>query len=444
MKSRIFIGNLNTAIVTKKQLHSMFCVHGDIKAISMHKGYAFIQYSDEIDALNAVLGQDGHMICGQKIDVNLVTTPKAHQKSSKKNQHLVKNIKGKELSNLTDPDLLVSTSRPPSSSSPSTSVSSSTSSQTVSQLSSQSNRDEETHRYSVLKKKIEDFHQQESCITDCSDDHLLQRSDDEREKLLDPGNSTEIEKSASLSSTASSSYSSQSSHTRDNLSGTSSTKIQCASPSVSCDRPLLFQSQDKDDGVLNCQDFSETFLQNGDDHSRIFSDNLNSLLMKEDDTIDTTIEVFNSSLKTNSGVDSESSLNCNERMNDDSVNHKRHETTRTKSSISITEGRSLEKILPNFNIVQSCSQQQTSSSIKRIKLDSPSSFQSVASSTSMFCDTNQPHPDILICGLCKSLLTSLDSFIEHKNGNKCRLRFVCRCQPNFDEKDALTNNRDSV
>ena len=36
--------------------------------------------------------------------------------------------------------------------------------------------------------------------------------------------------------------------------------------------------------------------------------------------------------------------------------------------------------------------------------------------------------DILICGKCKTIFNSLNLFIEHKNANKCRLRFVCHCQ----------------
>lgn len=47
-------------------------------------GYAFIQYSDEMDAINAVIAQDGQLLAGQVIDVNLVTSPKAHQKSAKR------------------------------------------------------------------------------------------------------------------------------------------------------------------------------------------------------------------------------------------------------------------------------------------------------------------------------------------------------------------------
>lgn len=42
--------------------------------------------------------------------------------------------------------------------------------------------------------------------------------------------------------------------------------------------------------------------------------------------------------------------------------------------------------------------------------------------------TDISDPDIMICGNCKTVFTSLNVFIDHKNANKCRLRFVCHCQ----------------
>ena len=57
--------------------------------ISMHKGYAFVQFTGPFDARSACLGEDGKTICGQVIDVNMVSEPKAHQlgnKDAKKGQ----------------------------------------------------------------------------------------------------------------------------------------------------------------------------------------------------------------------------------------------------------------------------------------------------------------------------------------------------------------------
>ena len=48
--------------------------------ISMHKGFAFVQFTGPFDARSACLGEDGRTICGQVIDVNMVSEPKDHQK----------------------------------------------------------------------------------------------------------------------------------------------------------------------------------------------------------------------------------------------------------------------------------------------------------------------------------------------------------------------------
>ena len=45
----------------------------------MHKGFAFVQFTGPFDARSACLGEDGRTICGQVIDVNMVSEPKAHQ-----------------------------------------------------------------------------------------------------------------------------------------------------------------------------------------------------------------------------------------------------------------------------------------------------------------------------------------------------------------------------
>jgi len=45
----------------------------------MHKGYAFVQFTGPFDARSSCLGEDGRTICGQVIDVNMVSEPKPHQ-----------------------------------------------------------------------------------------------------------------------------------------------------------------------------------------------------------------------------------------------------------------------------------------------------------------------------------------------------------------------------
>ncbi|SPP77190.1 blast:Heterogeneous nuclear ribonucleoprotein C [Drosophila guanche] len=52
-----------------------FCFTG----ISMHKGYAFVQFTNPFDARNACHGEDGKTVLSQTLDVNMVAEPKAHQ-----------------------------------------------------------------------------------------------------------------------------------------------------------------------------------------------------------------------------------------------------------------------------------------------------------------------------------------------------------------------------
>ncbi|TRZ02625.1 hypothetical protein DNTS_018264 [Danionella cerebrum] len=50
LNSRVFIGNLNTAIVKKTDIELIFSKYGKIVGCSVHKGYAFVQYITDEDA----------------------------------------------------------------------------------------------------------------------------------------------------------------------------------------------------------------------------------------------------------------------------------------------------------------------------------------------------------------------------------------------------------
>ncbi|TKS93193.1 Heterogeneous nuclear ribonucleoprotein C [Collichthys lucidus] len=65
LNSRVFIGNLNTLLVTKADVEAIFSKYGKVVGCSVHKGYAFVQYSNERNARAAVGGEDGRMIVGQ-------------------------------------------------------------------------------------------------------------------------------------------------------------------------------------------------------------------------------------------------------------------------------------------------------------------------------------------------------------------------------------------
>ena len=65
--SRVFVGNLNTFTLTKDDVECVFKRYGRIIGISMHKGYAFVQYTTEYDARNAVAGEDQRVYATQAI-----------------------------------------------------------------------------------------------------------------------------------------------------------------------------------------------------------------------------------------------------------------------------------------------------------------------------------------------------------------------------------------
>ncbi|XP_007541637.1 heterogeneous nuclear ribonucleoproteins C1/C2 isoform X1 [Poecilia formosa] len=84
LNSRVFIGNLNTLLVTKADVEAIFSKYGKIVGCSLHKGYAFVQYSNERNARAAVAGEDGRMIVGQVLDINLAGEPKPRRSKTVK------------------------------------------------------------------------------------------------------------------------------------------------------------------------------------------------------------------------------------------------------------------------------------------------------------------------------------------------------------------------
>lgn len=89
VNSRVFVGNLNTFQCSKTDVERMFQRYGRIAGISMHKGYAFVQFTTPFDARSACLGEDGRTVLGQVLDVNMVAEPKPHQ-TGRKRQNVAK------------------------------------------------------------------------------------------------------------------------------------------------------------------------------------------------------------------------------------------------------------------------------------------------------------------------------------------------------------------
>nr|XP_057911006.1 RNA-binding protein Raly isoform X2 [Doryrhamphus excisus] len=76
INSRVFIGNLNTAVVSKSDVESIFSKYGCVLGCSVHKGYAFVQYAHERHARGAVSGENGRVLGGQMLDINMAGEPK--------------------------------------------------------------------------------------------------------------------------------------------------------------------------------------------------------------------------------------------------------------------------------------------------------------------------------------------------------------------------------
>ncbi|XP_061614180.1 RNA-binding Raly-like protein isoform X1 [Phyllopteryx taeniolatus] len=79
LNSRVFIGNLNTAIVKKTDIEVIFAKYGKIVGCSVHKGYAFVQYVNERNARAAVAGEYARVIAGQPLDINMAGEPKPYR-----------------------------------------------------------------------------------------------------------------------------------------------------------------------------------------------------------------------------------------------------------------------------------------------------------------------------------------------------------------------------
>uniref|UniRef100_A0A3B3B549 RALY RNA binding protein like n=1 Tax=Oryzias melastigma TaxID=30732 RepID=A0A3B3B549_ORYME len=79
INSRVFIGNLNTAIVKKTDIEVIFAKYGKIVGCSVHKGYAFVQYINERNARAAVAGENARIIAGQPLDINMAGEPKPYR-----------------------------------------------------------------------------------------------------------------------------------------------------------------------------------------------------------------------------------------------------------------------------------------------------------------------------------------------------------------------------
>lgn len=73
---RIFVGNLNTIAMKKEDVEAIFRRYGMVSGISMHKGYAFVQYNTHEEAKRASTAENGKTYAGQTLDINIASEPK--------------------------------------------------------------------------------------------------------------------------------------------------------------------------------------------------------------------------------------------------------------------------------------------------------------------------------------------------------------------------------
>ena len=66
-ESRLFCGNLNPEFVCQQELEEIFCRHGTLLGISLHKGYAFIQFSNKEEARKAARLEQGRILSSQPL-----------------------------------------------------------------------------------------------------------------------------------------------------------------------------------------------------------------------------------------------------------------------------------------------------------------------------------------------------------------------------------------
>ncbi|KAM3621071.1 uncharacterized protein V6R79_005524 [Siganus canaliculatus] len=71
MERRIFVGNLPTSNMEKKDLEDLFSPYGKIVGVSLLRGYGFVQFERVEEAEAAKAAQKGRIYKGYKIDVNM-------------------------------------------------------------------------------------------------------------------------------------------------------------------------------------------------------------------------------------------------------------------------------------------------------------------------------------------------------------------------------------
>lgn len=66
-RARLFVGNITTESVTRRDLAQLFGQYGRVLGVSVHGGFAFVQMERERDANRAIICEDGQQFKGSRI-----------------------------------------------------------------------------------------------------------------------------------------------------------------------------------------------------------------------------------------------------------------------------------------------------------------------------------------------------------------------------------------
>lgn len=71
--SRVFLGNLATERVSENEIREVFSKYGDIKEITIKKGFGFIQYGTPETANRVVESEKYRILGGLAVDIKIAT-----------------------------------------------------------------------------------------------------------------------------------------------------------------------------------------------------------------------------------------------------------------------------------------------------------------------------------------------------------------------------------
>ena len=72
--SRLFVGNLSSESVTKRDIFAVFHVHGRLAQISIKQAYGFVQFLKADDCLHALQKEEGRQIRDKRIRMRFIDT----------------------------------------------------------------------------------------------------------------------------------------------------------------------------------------------------------------------------------------------------------------------------------------------------------------------------------------------------------------------------------